>query len=440
MLHWGILKKVEISIKPETERKDFVREQKKGFSLMELMVVLLIVAIIAAASAPMVSRKLARDAAQGDSPWVFTGTSNSIAYNMAGDNNSTAIIGTNRLPAAVNAANRPKLYIESNGNESQIGFGRRGVNNMLSLTMDTQNNRVGFSNAVIPNQSVVFGIAENNQTQIGGIRNISIGNRNNLTGSNGNNIIIGHSSDAINNSSDNVIIGSDTHINGQTRAVAVVSRDGGIIFTPGSNSVSVGADAMARGLGTIAIGSYARDGGDTTKSGIAIGVNAFVSENTENAIAIGSGAIAMHQNSIAIGSQARTKYNNQIVLGTANTNVYIPGNLIVANGIAAYELGVKKHVLSGSYMYSNCNFSSINGGRSSRVDEEAGKSANVYMDALTLYSSFVSDRRLKNVGEKFTGGLDKIKKLEVFNYTFKKDEAKTPHVGVIAQVLKKSIP
>ena len=99
-----------------------MREERNGFSLMELMVVLLIVAIIAAASAPMVSRKLARDAAQGDSPWVFTGTSNSIAYNMAGDNNSTAIIGTNRLPAAVNAANRPKLYIESNGNESQIGF------------------------------------------------------------------------------------------------------------------------------------------------------------------------------------------------------------------------------------------------------------------------------------------------------------------------------
>ena len=62
------------------------------------------------------------------------------------------------------------------------------------------------------------------------------------------------------------------------------------------------------------------------------------------------------------------------------------------------------------------------------------------MDALVLYSSFVSDRRLKNVGEKFTGGLDKIKKLEVFNYTFKKDEAKTPHVGVIAQDLKKIFP
>ena len=56
-----------------------------------------------------------------------------------------------------------------------------------------------------------------------------------------------------------------------------------------------------------------------------------------------------------------------------------------------------------------------------------------------LKSNF-SDRRLKNVGEVFKGGLDEIKKLELFNYTYKKDTTKTPHVGVMAQDLQKIFP
>lgn len=51
-----------------------------------------------------------------------------------------------------------------------------------------------------------------------------------------------------------------------------------------------------------------------------------------------------------------------------------------------------------------------------------------------------SDKRLKYVGKENTSGLDKIRQLKVFNYTFKKDEAKTPRVGVIAQDLQKVFP
>ena len=51
-----------------------------------------------------------------------------------------------------------------------------------------------------------------------------------------------------------------------------------------------------------------------------------------------------------------------------------------------------------------------------------------------------SDRRLKYIGQEFKSGLDKIKQLKVFNYTFKRDPQKTPHVGVIAQDLQKIFP
>lgn len=51
-----------------------------------------------------------------------------------------------------------------------------------------------------------------------------------------------------------------------------------------------------------------------------------------------------------------------------------------------------------------------------------------------------SDVRLKNVGERFTAGLSEIKKLNVYNYTFKNDPNKLPQVGVIAQDLKMVFP
>lgn len=51
-----------------------------------------------------------------------------------------------------------------------------------------------------------------------------------------------------------------------------------------------------------------------------------------------------------------------------------------------------------------------------------------------------SDARLKNIGEKFSAGLDEIKKLNIYNYTFKADINKLPQVGVIAQDLKLVFP
>ena len=56
------------------------------------------------------------------------------------------------------------------------------------------------------------------------------------------------------------------------------------------------------------------------------------------------------------------------------------------------------------------------------------------------FASFLSDRRVKNVGKAFVGGLAELKKLDLFHYTYKKDESKTPHVGVMAQDLQKVFP
>ena len=158
----------------------------------------------------------------------------------------------------------------------------------------------------------------------------------------------------------------------------------------GNSSVAIGRVAKAYGNNSIAIGNNAQAQGDTNKDNtIAIGKNARASGN--NAVAIGAGARVSGDNSVAIGTTISVNADNRIVLGTSTSNVYIPGTLYVRNTFGGYV-------------------------------------------------PVISDRRLKNVGEVFTGGLEQIKKLEVFNYTFKKDTEKTPRVGVMAQDLQKIFP
>ena len=53
---------------------------------------------------------------------------------------------------------------------------------------------------------------------------------------------------------------------------------------------------------------------------------------------------------------------------------------------------------------------------------------------------WLSDARLKNILSDNKAGLKEINKLKVYNYTYKADKSQTPHVGVMAQDLKKVFP
>ena len=200
----------------------------------------------------------------------------------------------------------------------------------------------------------------------------------------------------------------------------------------------------------IAIGNLASVG-ENASGGIAIGNGAMIGEDAQKGIAIGHEATANGVESVAIGPGAKATLTNQIVLGNANTAVYIPGKLIV-----------DKHVYlaatSGHNVYLNTQredsgtddlFARIK--RDAALAGVTGDERNLEVDVKqgwtpgdehrggTLYYTS-SDRRLKDVGEVFTAGLEEIKKLEVFNYTFKKDPDKTPRVGVMAQDLQKIFP
>ena len=401
---------------------------------MEMMIVLLIVAVIAAASAPLVTKKMSSTGGDLDSsPWVYTGVAKSIAYNMDGSA-SSAIIGASKVPNG----STPKLYIESSGDEAQIGFGRAGSNDVMSFTMDTVNHRYGFCNRIVPNNSVTIGYVNNSSYSTTSGRGtvaigtdistgtpiigaVAIGHEVTIQGNVGS-TAIGHGVSATGAGS--IAIGGNTADVGQTSLGAKAS---------GQTTIAMGNQAVATNKNDIAIESGA-NAADNSESSIAIGVVAAAKGHCS--IAIGPNTKATHNESVAIGRGAETKADNQIVLGNAATTVYIPGNLVVGRyAVLGYD-----NANTWTYLRYRTNSNSNSHLRGIKVG--SGKDDKLCWGDLYTgqVGGFTSDRRLKNVGEKFTAGVNELSKLDFFHYTFKKDEAKTPHVGVIAQDLQKVFP
>ena len=435
------------------------------------MVVLLIVAIIAAASAPMVTKKLSRSAGTNDSPWVFTGLNNNIAY--LGDNSGQVLIGAANRPAS---ADHAMLYIAGRNNWEHIAFGNSNNTDSMGITANPGQRSIGINrinnNLAIPQTSVMFGM---NQTL----------NANNYSG------IVAIGDSTINGGIESVAIGLGADA-GDTATVAV----GRSSDAAGLRSIAVGQRAVAAGDYSIAIGSSARASGQrsiaigaahqlagasasqtavnvSSTDGIAIGPCAYVSgsrsialgrgawvnanENNQtntqindaiaignrstamagNSIAIGSNASTLMNNSVAIGAGARADQANQIVLGTKEDTVYIPGRLVVGGHVA---LGINSG--ASVNMRFNNNNSRWYGEIGCDNDSQAYKHQWNETSGAVSYSSskIFSDRRLKNVGEKYAAGLNELKKLDFFHFTFKQDEEKTPHVGVMAQDLEKVFP
>ena len=393
---------------------------KNAFSLMEMMVVLLIVAILAAATAPMVTKKMARNAGSGDSPWVYTGLNNSIAFNMNRNDNSPVIIGASSLPASLESPTR--LFIDSGDNASHIAFGN-GNTTPIGITADPTNGRIGISNQQVPNTSVAFGTGQEITNSLTGI--VAIGQSAKVYSNEA--IVIGDRAQTVsgNNAVSAIAIGPD----------ATVSREGGIAIGHGANTNLNERPVLGDGF-DIAIGNNATAHGGSYGN-IAIGSSAYANSSSGSAIAIGERAQATGQNSVAIGYNAEATADNQIVLGDKNTVVYIPGHLVVGRHAALGYEGKGYNTILRFYRSGNANTSYFRGLRASSNSGGISGASSTYNGEIP---GFPSDIRLKNVGEKYTAGLDELKKLDFFHYTFKKDEAKTPHVGVMAQDLQKVFP
>ncbi len=383
---------------------------KSAFSLMEMMVVLLIVAVVAAATAPMVTKKMARSTGSGDSPWLFTGTNGNIVYNM-NKADISAIIGASSYATDNNGPTHPRLVIASgaDANRPALAFADQDGNFSGQINMNKKNGVVALNNSLVGNNSVAVGMGQTTST---------------------------------------------TNNNSTTTYSGIVAIGQGVTTTA-NNAIAIGQGAIATAEKAVAIGQAEANrtatiaiGRSTEASGgysIAIGDGAKA--QNISSLAIGDSTTASHNYSTAIGHNAATTASHQIVLGTNSDTVYIPGHLVVgdvfvnnisnsqrAEGLMyrAYDSWTEAGVTSDINKFlTTRNLSTGNGLRAAKVKP---------VPTPDWARNALSDRRLKNVGEKYTAGLEELKKLDFYHYTFKKDEAKTPMVGVMAQDLQKVFP
>ena len=263
--------------------------------------------------------------------------------------------------------------------------------------------------------------------------------------------------------SDTIAIGREAHSLGK-RSIAIgnnANNGSSKINNKNYDSIAIGTSAIASELNSIAIGSNANA---ANSNNIAIGYQACRGVSGNNKICIGAnsgqtgfpaGWASDNQERIYIGS--RSKFNN----GTAVLEVHnVDTNFSINGGGSTYSLNGSGVVINGSLIVKGPLISAgVSRGQSwtnadspgyySTFEEHPGDGD--FPDVVGSYSGgtagnawrshpIFSDLHLKYIGKESTNGLKKIKQLKVFNYTFKKDETKTPHVGVIAQDLQKVFP
>lgn len=404
--------------KPKTKRK--------GFSLVEMMVVMLLIAVVLAASAPMITRKVSRERSDKIFDMLGTDPNNAVEY----------VKGRNQ-----------RIFMNGR-KDGYVGIVETGVNIPTNSVLFGQNILFPFNYAT-------------KETSANNLVGIGFGTSNYL-----NSVAIGYKAAA---NTDSVTIGNSA--SGNDYGVAIGSNS----QTRYKNSVAIGYSARTTGENAVAIGAsqWSTEAGERS---VAIGYGARA--RYENSIAIGANASVMGENSIAIGNNATANYKNTVVLGDSNTTVFIPGNLVVNHAALigraagrndnlyfrpyAQEDGRHFAVLNaGDWKGNDSNLSMVQddtdtdklvvrvGPYSTQTEWWRGD----YKDNNRTHINFEdptrgnnpkshkhSDIRLKNVGEPFTAGLNELEKLNFYHFTFKKDKDQVPQVGVMAQDLQKVFP
>lgn len=388
------------------------------------------------------------------------GGQNSIAIGNQAKANSTSDSGTSGI--AIGAYSNAGDHSVALGT-SALNSNTTGSDNIAVGTSALKSNTTGSDNTAIGENTLYSNTL--------GEDNIAIG-RNALYQSDtgGGNIAIGYQAmyyqNDINTGNTAVgyqaMVGTNSASNYHNTAIGyrALSRAGNSAENAGQNT-AVGSGALENnvtGYGNTAIGSDAlntvRQGDYNTGLGYYACANVTGSHKTcigaSSGPASGSDWASDDKERIFIGS--RSKFNNgPAVLEVHNeggssfgrnkdSSVVINGNLIVKGGI------ITTLWRYGGGDNDNVNLLARSSGQlepewNDTVSELFKRYAdNGHGEFKSFSGNVISDRRLKYVGKESTTGLDKVRQLKVFNFTYKKDTTKTPHVGVIAQDLQKVFP
>ena len=397
---------------------------------------------------------------------------NSIAIGTEAKANSTSDSGSGGI--AIGAYSNAGGYSVALGT-SALKSNTTGSDNIAVGTSALRSNTTGSVNTALGENSLYA-----NTT---GEHNISIGyaaTQHNDTGSY--NIAIGdYALNASNTGSNNIAIGRDamylqTGINTGNTAVGTQAMAGTAkasnyyntaigyqaLHSAGNSSynaghnTAVGAEALYNNI----TGNYNTSIGSgacqyvTGSNKTCIGYNAGPASNSDWAsddkerIFIGSrskfnngpAVLEVHNDSGSVRNvRATGKGKGDQTYEIKKTGVVVNGNLFV-KGMIFFNDGTDDWSNPGTIKYNGEN----DGYGAQAYGREVTQNASLiyYSDSAgkIIHQRQDSDRRLKYVGKDNNDGLAKIKQLKIFNYTYKKDTTKTPHVGVIAQDLQKVFP
>ncbi|MCI1273911.1 MAG: tail fiber domain-containing protein, partial [Clostridiaceae bacterium] len=347
-----------------------------------------------------------------------------------------------------------------------------GYQALYSNTTGSYNIANGYQ-ALYSSTTGKLNVAEGYQTlynNVSGIGNVAIGYQilANVTGtdySSGNyNTVLGYQSMIHNNGGDdNVVLGYQSLPNNKTGNTNISVGKQALFFNGyGSHNIAMGYRSMYNNTGddddngtgwyNVALGDQALYSNTTGSynsgygyhslwlnsagsANTAIGYNACSAVSGSNKTCIGAGS---GPNS---GEAEASDASDVVYIGNANSTVYIKGGLVVGGNVILNAdqgkvVGMRE---ANGHMY---RFANVHGDNSAYFNWIYNETTFPYSEFSKFNSTYKSssDRRLKNISGANNDGLDKLMQLNVFNFTFKQDKKKMPHVGVIAQDLQKVFP
>ncbi len=337
------------------------------------------------------------------------------------------------------------------------GAGNTAVGNNALAALSTAKNNVAIGNYAGSS------LNNNNNTIIGYYAGKNIGDRESvIIGSNAASISTG-------NGIKNVYVGvhAGKKSNGAQHNTAI-GYNALAEVTTGKYNVAIGAGALSQlttGEYNVAIGANACSNVTTGSKKTCIGANS--GPRTDSSAAF-LGAKTDSTERVYIGSQP-TNYGGDAILelhnpdtgnkgigvGVArgfggsgvtlsNATTVVNGNLIV-RGRPYFTNGKKLQHFHDNNLITKKATTYLYGYQSTSDSDFANcsedpASYSFSSKCQSLSTMTYSDRRLKNITSKNNAGLNEINKLKIYNYTFKNDDKKLPHVGVMAQDLFKVFP
>jgi len=401
---------------------------KRGFTLAEVIIALIVVTLVMALSVPLLTKKTQEELAlKNGQPWEWIGSTINAKFNSSGGNRAL-LIGMD----SVSETYLPRMAISSNSDTTNhINFYQNGVK-QGSLTINNVGSFLGNA-PYIPSSPTVTGNGQINHKNVVVIGNVVAYGNGSVdigegTSSTGESVSIGPNTGGYGGGSVAIGAGANTchhcSFDSETKTWDCHVTSGASVFP--STSVAIGYHAKTM-LHTIAIGTVANASKSTmpdAKDSLALGYNTTV---------VGQNVYVIGNNSAFSMSNGTNNVSNVILIApntnmTSTTSNVFTCNYLNSNHSIQYDNSVilagpsSGVILNGSTSAANIYIKDAMGG-------------NVWCNDFTKSS----DSRLKNTGKEYTSGIDKINKLKIYNYNFK-NKPKDKRVGVIAQELMKIFP